>query len=120
MKKGAMVEILNSIAWGNANAIEYFKSSVAKRGVPEQFWHQVRLAGEPLNRFHHVVQALAPRVAVLLHKGLNAASYFEGYRTEKISQQNGISIVLRWLGTFGLFRFDSLRMKPRGISRSNI
>jgi hypothetical protein len=91
MKKGAMVEILNSIAWGNVNAIEYFTSSASKRGVPEQFWHQVRLAGEPLNRFHHVVQALAPRVVVLLHKGLNAASYFEGYQIEKISQQDGIA-----------------------------
>ncbi len=91
MKTGAMVEILNSIAWGNVNAIEFFKSSAQKRGVPEQFWNQVRLAGEPLNRFQHVVQTLSPRVAILLHKGLNSATYFGEYQVEKISQQEGIT-----------------------------
>ena len=91
MKTGAMVEILNSIAWGNANAIEFFESSAQKRGVPEQFWNQVRLAGEPLNRFQHVVQTLSPHVAILLHKGLNSATYFGEYQVEKISQQEGIT-----------------------------
>lgn len=86
-----MVEILNSIAWGNVNAIEFFKSSALKRGVPEPFWHQVRGAGESLNRFHHVAQTIAPHVAILLHKALNPASYFEGYQLEKISQQDGIA-----------------------------
>jgi hypothetical protein len=91
MKTGAMVEILNSIAWGNVNAVELFKSSAQKRGVPEQFWHDVRVAGEPLNGFQHLVQALAPRVAILLHKGLNPDKYFGGYQLEKQSQQDGIS-----------------------------
>ena len=91
MKAGAMVEILNSIAWGNANAIEFFESSAQKKGVPEQFWNQVRVAGEPLNRFQHVVQTLAPRVVVLLHQGLNSATYFGEYRLEKVSQQDGIT-----------------------------
>jgi hypothetical protein len=91
MKTGAMVEILNSIAGGNANAIELFKGSPRKREVPEQFWNHVRLAGEPLNRFQHVVQTLAPRVAILLHKGLNAATYFGEHQLEKISQQDGIT-----------------------------
>jgi hypothetical protein len=91
MKTGAMVEILNSIAWGNVNAIEFFESHARKLGVNKDFWNKVRVAGEPLNRFRHVVQTLSPRVAVLLHKGLNPVSYFEGYRLEKISQQDGIT-----------------------------
>lgn len=91
MKVGAMVEILNSIAWGNVNAVELFSSTPWKLGVQEDFWNKVRLAGEPLDRFQHVVQTLSPRVVILLHKGLNSATYFWEYQVEKISQQDGIT-----------------------------
>jgi hypothetical protein len=91
MKTGAMVEILHCIAWGNVNALELFSSTPSKLGVEEGFWEVVRGAGKHLDQFEHVWQTLRPRVVILLHKGLNSATYFGEYQVEKISQQDGIT-----------------------------
>jgi len=91
MKAGAMVEILNSIAWGNANAIEFFTSSARRIGVPEDFWDAVRSAGEPLNQFQHIMKTLKPRVAIILWKGLNIAKYFRPYQLEQVLQKDEIT-----------------------------
>jgi hypothetical protein len=91
MKAGAMVEILNSIACGNANAIELFTSSAKRIGVPEGFWNAVRVNGEPFDRFQHIVETLKPRVAIILCKGLNTARYFGPHRVELVSQKDGIT-----------------------------
>jgi hypothetical protein len=84
MKAGAMVEILNSIAWGNVNAVELFSSTPSKLGVDKQFWENVRGAGNHLDRFEHVWQTLRPRVVIVLCKGANLTSYFEGFRLERV------------------------------------
>src|ERR1035441_8766478 len=46
MKQGKMAEILDSFAWGNANAVELYGSTAAKIGVPASYWDAVRRAGE--------------------------------------------------------------------------
>lgn len=66
MKVGAMVEILNSIAWGNVNSVELFSSTPWKLGVEKGFWEAVRGAGKHLDQFEHVWQTLRPRVAIAL------------------------------------------------------
>src|SRR5258708_35365420 len=78
MKVGAMVEILDSIAWGNVNAVELFSSTPWKRGVEEDFWQAVRGAGKDLDHFEHVWQTLRPRVATPLCKVTDLTSYLRG------------------------------------------
>jgi hypothetical protein len=84
MKRGAMSDILDRFAWGNGNAIELYQSTVKGMGVPRDYWNKVRKAGEPLNRFRHLVETLQPHVAIIMYRGLDVASYFEGYKYEKV------------------------------------
>lgn len=91
MKVGAMVEILNSFAWGNVNAIELFSSTPSKIGVNKDFWQAVRGAGHRLDQFEHVWQTLQPRVVIALCKGSDLAAYFGGYRVDRILEENRIA-----------------------------
>lgn len=80
MKRGACREVLNSFAWGNANAIEFWTSSVRKQKVPRELWDKVRKAGACFNGVSHLITALAPRVILVLWKKMSPDSYFGGYR----------------------------------------
>lgn len=91
MKTGAMVEILNSIAWGNVNAVELFSSTPSKRQVGEDFWQAVRGAGKHLDRFEHVWQTLRPSIGIALCKGSDLATYFGGYKVERLLEEDRIA-----------------------------
>jgi len=91
MKVGAMVEILNSIAWGNVNAVELFSSTPSKLGVKEDFWQAVRGAGHRLDQFDHVWQTLRPRVVIALCKGSDLTTYFGGYRMERLLEEDRVT-----------------------------
>lgn len=91
MKQGAMSEILDSFAWGNLNAVELYGSTVPHDKVTWELWEQVRAAAEPLNCFSHVVETLAPRVALILCRGLNPDSYFAGLDYEIVSTQGRLT-----------------------------
>lgn len=84
MKQGAMAEVLDSFAWGNGNAVEYFGSSAQKKGVPWEFWDRVMRAGDRFNRFRHITTTLQPHAAIVLWKKMNPAVYFEGLRYEEV------------------------------------
>ena len=85
MKQGKMLEILNSFAWAECNAIELHSSTPHKMEIPWDYWNNVRQAGDRFNRFRHIVETLHPHVAIILYRGLNPATYFEGYLYEVIS-----------------------------------
>ena len=91
MKRGAMSEVLDSFAWGNCNAVELYGSSASGLGVPLEFWEKVRRAGEPLNRFRHIVETLKPQTAIVLYQGMNPATYFEGYHYDEVSAIDGVT-----------------------------
>jgi len=91
MKIGAMVEILNSIAWGNINAVEFFSSTPSKLGVDKNFWEAVRGAGDHLDQFEHVWQTLRPRVVIALCKGANLTTYFKGFRLERLLEEDRVT-----------------------------
>jgi len=91
MKKGAMTEILDSFAWGNANAIELYESTVKALGVPPSYWESIRRAGERFNRFKYLDEVLHPRVAVIVHRGVRMQTYFEGYRYVKIWEEGRLA-----------------------------
>lgn len=86
MKQGKMREILASLAWAEANAVTLYESSAAGLGVPKEYWAAVRQAGERFNRFGHIVETLKPHAALILYRGLNPTSYFDGYRWEVVSR----------------------------------
>ena len=91
MKQGKMVEILDSFAWGNGNAVELYGSTAAKIGVPASYWEAIRLAGEPLNRFRHIQETLRPDVVLVMYRGIHIPTYFEGYRLETISKDGRLA-----------------------------
>ena len=84
MKQGAMSEILDSFAYGNGNAVEFYGSTASQMGVPAAYWDAVRRAGEPLNRFRHIQETLRPNVAVVMYRGIHLPTYFEGYRLDEV------------------------------------
>jgi hypothetical protein len=92
MRQGAMTEILDSFAWGNCNAIE-LHSSTQKRelNIPWEYWEQVRGAGARFDRFSHIVETLRPHVAVILWKGMNPQTYFEGLDYDCVSEEEGVT-----------------------------
>jgi hypothetical protein len=59
--------------------------------VPWELWEKVRQAGEPLNRFRHIVETLKPHAAIILYQGMNPATYFEGYQYSEVSAENGVT-----------------------------
>jgi hypothetical protein len=85
MKQGKMIEILNSFAWAECNAIELHKSTPSKLCVPWDYWNEVRQAGAHLDRFRHIVETLRPHVAIILYRGMDPATYFEGCEYEIVS-----------------------------------
>jgi hypothetical protein len=91
MKQGKMREILDSFAWANGNAIELYGSTAAKMNVPSPYWESVRKAGEPLNRLRHLVEVLKPQVVLVMYRGLNRATYFEGYKPEVVTQDGRLT-----------------------------
>lgn len=91
MKQGKMTEILDSFAWGNGNAVELYSSTPQKIGVPPAYWDSVRRAGERLNRFRHIHETLRPDVVLVMYRGINIETYFEGFRTEMISRDGRLT-----------------------------
>jgi hypothetical protein len=91
MKHGAMTEILDSIAWGNLNAVELHKSTVAQLGVSWGDWEKVRGAGAHLDRFHHIVATVRPEIAVITCRGMDPKIYFEGLRFDPPVTEAGVS-----------------------------
>ena len=81
MKRGDCTEILSSFVWGNGNAIEYFERS--PKPMPWERWETVRKAGEPFNGLRHLMETVRPRVVVVLWKGMDPASYFNGCEIHK-------------------------------------
>jgi hypothetical protein len=79
MKRGVCREVLSSFVWGNGNAIEYWKSSASKAGVPLRTWAAVKEAGTRLDGIKNLVQALRPKVVLVLWKNMSPKSYFDGY-----------------------------------------
>lgn len=91
MKGDAMEEILDSFAWGNGNAIElHFSTAKRKLNIPWDYWEKVRQAGARFDRFSHIVETLRPHAAVVLWKGMNPQTYFEGLDYECASQEDGV------------------------------
>jgi hypothetical protein len=91
MKQGKMVEILDSFAWGNGNAVELYGSTASKIGVPASYWDAIRRAGEPLNRFRHIQETLRPDVVVVMYRGIHIPTYFEGYHLETVSMDGRLT-----------------------------
>jgi hypothetical protein len=87
MKQGKMNEVLDSFAWGNCNAVELYKGSFSKRGITFDDWNAVRKAGARFDRFKHIAETLKPHAAIVLWRGMNPATYFEGYRFEVVSRE---------------------------------
>lgn len=77
LKWGGHEDVLSSFAWANANAVE-FLSSKRKHPVPKASWEAARAASAHLDRFHHMLEILKPRVVLLTMKSLNAAEFFDG------------------------------------------
>jgi len=86
MKQGELVEILDSFAWGNCNAVELYGSTPVKLGVPPDYWAQVRRAAAHLDRLRHLLTVLRPHVVLVMCRGLDRATYFEGCTVEVVSQ----------------------------------
>lgn len=84
MKLGKMPEILDSFAWANCNAVELYTSTPKRLGVRQDFWSKVEQAGRRLNRFQHIIETLKPHVALILYRGLNVNSYFQGCQIELV------------------------------------
>lgn len=91
MKQGKMTEILDSFAWGNGNAVELYSSTPAKIDVPRAYWDAIRRAGERFNRFRHIHETLRPDVVVVMYRGINIPTYFEGFRTEMVSRDGRLT-----------------------------
>ena len=90
MKRGACREILSSFAWGNANAVEFWSSSVSKQRVPFELWEAVRKAGSRFDGIKHLIQALRPRVVLILSKRVAHESYFGGYEYTTVQDNEGV------------------------------
>jgi hypothetical protein len=88
MKHGKMPEILDSLAWAEVNAVRLYGDWATGLGVPYEYWGAVRRVGERFNRFRHIAETLKPHAALVLYRGLDPASYFEGYKP-KIVLQDG-------------------------------
>lgn len=86
-------EVLDSFAWAEVHSVEFYNSSVANFGVPpkREYWETIRRAGERFNRFRHVAETLRPHAAVVLCRGMNPNTYFEGCRYEKISTEGRLT-----------------------------
>jgi hypothetical protein len=91
MKVGAMAEILNSIAWGNVNAVELYTSTPSKLGVDKNFWEAVRGAGKSLDQFEHVRQTLRPSVVIVLSESADLTAYFKGFTLEQLAGDDGVT-----------------------------
>jgi hypothetical protein len=91
MKQDKMVEILDSFAWGNGNAVELYGSTASNIGVPAAYWDSIRRAGERLNRFRHIQETLRPHVVVVMYRGINISTYFEGYHPEIVSKDGRLT-----------------------------
>jgi len=91
MNRGRLNAILDSFAWAEGNPIEFYNSTVRSLGVPRVYWDAVRRAGERFNEFRHLLLTLKPHVAIILSRGLNASTYFEGYRYEVVSQDGRLT-----------------------------
>ena len=96
MKQGKMREILDSFAWAEGNAVELYGSSAAGLGVSQDYWDAIRRAGQRFDRFSHIVETLKPNAALILYRGLNPASYFDGYRCDVVSREGRFSRRSRW------------------------
>jgi hypothetical protein len=92
MKRGGLVEILNSFAWAEGNAAELY-TSVCKylRGVPRGYWDKVRAAADGFDRFRHIVKTLRPDAALILYRGLDCDRYFDGLRREVVHQRGRLT-----------------------------
>jgi len=91
MKYGKMVEILDSFAWAEANAIELYDSTARRLGASKEYWDLIRQAGERFNKFDHIVQTLKPNVAIILYRGLNPENYFEGYKYDVVNRDGRLT-----------------------------
>jgi len=89
MKSGRCREILSSFAWGNGNAIEYWQSSASDKCSVE-VWDEIRRIGERFNGIDHLIKTIAPKVIVVLWKGMNTKSYFSGYQVQTVSSREGV------------------------------
>jgi len=90
MKHGACKEILRSFAWGNANAVEVWKSTPHRSGVTFQTWQAAYNAGTKFNRISHLVEVLSPNVIIITWKEMNPKTYFEGIAFEKVDSENSV------------------------------
>jgi hypothetical protein len=88
MKQGAMNEVLDSFAWGNCNAVELYQSSPSRMRppIPREYWEAVRKAGARFDRFRHIAETLKPHAVIILWRGMNPGSYFDGYNYQEISR----------------------------------
>lgn len=91
MKEGEMTEVLDSFAWGNGNAVELYSSTASKIGVPASYWDSVRRAGIQFNRFRHIHETLRPHVVLVMYRGINIASYFDGYGPVIVSRDGRLT-----------------------------
>ena len=93
LRQGGLDELVCSFAWGNANAVELYASTPSKMRppIPREYWEIIRRAGARFNRFSHVVNTIKPQVAIVLCRGMNPSSYFEGYVFEVVSREGRLT-----------------------------
>ncbi len=82
MKAGHMREILDGFAWANCNAIELYGSTAKGMGVSADYWAALRKTGEHFDRLRHLLDVLNPHVVLIMYRGLNRATYFDGCDVE--------------------------------------
>ena len=88
LRQGGLDELVTSFAWGNDNAVELYRSTQSRirPSIPASYWAAVRKAGARFDRFSHLVETIKPQAAIVLCRGMNPASYFEGCRYEVVSE----------------------------------
>lgn len=78
LRRGNYKNILNSFAWANGNAIEYFASSAQGQGAPFDSWKAVWDAGQRFNGAKHFLETLDPHVIVVMWKDMRPDTFFDG------------------------------------------
>jgi hypothetical protein len=91
MKEGKLLELMDSMSWAEANAVELHSGSPKTLGVPLEYWDRVRAAADRFNRFRHIVQTLKPNAALILYRGFDPETYFEGLDHEVVWREGRLT-----------------------------
>jgi hypothetical protein len=87
LKRKEHSDVLSSIAWGNANAIEGYRVTAARKGASTSAWDIVKKASLRFDSGQLFLDTLAPDVILLMTKGTNPEQYF-GHTVKLVKWRN--------------------------------